>query len=311
MSLPGSVRAEVTEAIRRLEGGDDGIATTRAVSGGCINHGVRVDTAGGRTYFLKWNPSAPAGMFEAEADGLLALHAAAAALDREVRPCVPRPLATGEGRLSPANAAWLLTDWLSPGRPNRQSSERLGRGLALLHDAHPEETIPCGWDRDNWIGSLPQANSPSASWADFWRDQRIVPQLERARGGGFLGDGLLDELLEAIPAATEGVTATSLLHGDLWSGNTYVTDDGRSALVDPAVYRGDGEVDLAMTELFGGFGASFYDAYEEVRPITAAYRSHRRALYQLYYLLVHVNLFGAGYEAGCRAAARTVVAEVG
>ena len=116
----------------------------------------------------------------------------------------------------------------------------------------------------------------------------------------------MDELLDAIDPALDDVDTPSLVHGDLWSGNTYADVSGRPVLIDPAVYLGDGEVDLAMTELFGGFGTRFYDAYHDVRSISDAYHAYRRDLYQLYYLLVHVELFGAGYVAATAAAARAV-----
>lgn len=320
MALPGSVRAEVTAAIQRLDGADGSIHAVTPVGGGCINHGVKLDTVAGRTYFLKWNSAAPSGMFAAEEDGLHALRAAATQVDETVRPRIPLPLARGADATSPSGVAWLLMEWLPPGQPERDADERLGRGLALLHTTGTATTRgglwdaaddSFGWERDNRIGSLHQTNTPTDSWPDFWMEQRILPQLQVARGNGFFRGDLMDRLVDAIPSALESVADASLLHGDLWSGNSYVTDDGRAALVDPAVYRGDGEVDLAMTELFGGFGAPFYRAYDDVRPITEEYRSHRRALYQLYYLLVHVNLFGASYAAGCRGAAETVLRAVG
>jgi fructosamine-3-kinase len=179
----------------------------------------------------------------------------------------------------------------------------------MLHSA-PSTADGFGHVEDNWIGSLPQSNRTHNSWADFWAAERIGPQLERARKAGACSDAVFDHLLTAVPDAVAGVHAPALLHGDLWSGNVFPSAQGRPVLIDPAVYRGDGEVDLAMTELFGGFDRRFYDAYAEVRPISDAYESHRRALYQLYYLLVHVNLFGGGYEAGARAAASRVVSAV-
>lgn len=310
-SLPPSVRDGVVQAIRDLSGSGVHLTGATAVGGGCINNGVRIETSQGERYFLKWNASAPAGMFEAEADGLNALRAAADRVEEEIRPKVPRPLAT---RPSGSGPDWLLMEWLEPASGAVDDQARLGRGLARIHGLEEEtdrEGRPTfGWSTDNWIGSLPQDNQPSHSWADFWRDRRIAPQLTLAREGGHLRNALMDDLLAAIPAALAGVGTPSLLHGDLWSGNSYATAAGVPALVDPAVYRGHGEVDLAMSELFGGFTSSFYEAYEEVRPISAGYRSHRRALYQLYYLLVHVNLFGRSYVAGCRRVAEEVLSAV-
>ncbi len=242
-------------------------------------------------------------MFEAESDGLTALRAADA-----VR--APLPVARGGGAGVPS---WLLMEHIEPGRPAPDFDERFGKGLALLHGADDDTRV--GWSRDNWIGSLPQSNTPSTSWAEFWRDERIVPQLERARSGGYLGGAngaLLDELVDAVPGALADVDslAPALLHGDLWSGNVYCGPEGEPVIIDPAVYRGHGEVDLAMTELFGGFSASFYRAYDETAGIDPGYHAYRRDLYQLYYLLVHVNLFGSGYEAGTVSAAKRVLAAV-
>lgn len=321
------------------------MASVTALSGGCINNGARITTDRGTSYFLKWNARAPAGMFTAEAEGLRAL-AAAATGDRG--PClrVPRVLACEDRAEQPG---WLLLEHIAKGRSSRDSDERLGHGLAAIHrspvgppgaggadvsnmgdmgdtgvtgdtgdpgdpgssEAGDGGARRFGWSRDNWIGSLPQANTPAGSWAVFWRDQRIAPQLRMARERGFLHDARLDDMLDVIPAALAGVDRPELLHGDLWGGNAYVDTEGAPVLIDPAVYLGDGEVDLAMTELFGGFGDAFYGAYNDRKPISDAYGAYRRDLYQLYYLLVHVNLFGGSYEAGARRAAEVVVAEWG
>lgn len=297
MSLADPVRQDVEHALREMGLGRR-IQATVPVGGGCINNGLRVDTETGSSFFLKWNADAPAQMFEAEAAGLIALREAQA-----VR--VPEPLAWGGSEGTPS---WLLLEYITPGATRGDSDERLGRGLAALHDTDALETF--GWDHDNWIGALPQANARSSSWGEFWHDRRIVPQLDAARSRGHFNDSLLDRLLDVIPAALSDVSSSQLLHGDLWSGNALVADDGEPVVIDPAVYWGDGEVDLAMTELFGGFGPGFYDAYADVRGISAAYRSHRKELYQLYYLLVHVNLFGASYVEGSRRAAERALSEL-
>lgn len=273
------------------------------ISGGCINRGVRLEAHDGTCYFLKWKAEAPRGMFTAEAEGLRALCEAAALIDPADRPRVPRPLSTAD---DPDGTPWLLMEWIPVAAPAPDSDERLGRGLAHVHGSSSDRRV--GWHTDNWIGSLPQANGERTSWADFWREQRIVPQLERARERGYLTEPSLDQLVDRIPRALEGVNRFELLHGDLWSGNTFFTEGGTPVLIDPSVYRGDGEVDLAMSELFGGFGSRFYAAYSEVRPVSSAYGSHRRSLYQLYYLLVHVNLFGGAYVPRTLSAAEIVLA---
>lgn len=296
MTLPGHVQREVEQALHDLRLGTR-IRSWVAVGGGCISNGLRIDTRTG-SFFLKWNASAPARMFEAEAAGLVALRDAEA-----VR--APEPLAWGGSADTPN---WLLMEYIAPEPARPDSHARLGRGLAALHNLDCPGTF--GFGQDNWIGALPQENSPGSLWGEFWRDRRIVPQLALARRRGYFDDTLLDRLVEVVPAALSDVATPQLLHGDLWSGNAFTASDGEPVIIDPAVYRGDGEVDLAMTELFGGFGRGFYDAYADAHGVSESYGPHRRDLYQLYYLLVHVNLFGASYVTGTRRAAERVLSEM-
>lgn len=300
MTLPDVVRRGVEVVLDEL-GLPGAVGGATPVGGGCIHHGTRIDMDTGASFFLKWSPDVPTGMFEAEAEGLRAL--------REAGPVkVPEPLAWDEG-----SPAWLLMEYVAPGSGDIRGAA-LGRGLAAIHRSGASSDPSAsrepaaargrfGWSRDNWIGSLPQQNPPTASWGAFWRDARLFPQLEACRVHGRLRDEIFDRVVDAVPDALASVTASALIHGDLWSGNAYTSSEGMPVLVDPAVYRGDGEVDLAMSELFGGFDRAFYRAYEAEQPVTAEYRAFKRDLYQLYYLLVHVNLFGASYEAGARKAA--------
>jgi len=302
-SLPAPVLEGVNAALARL--GRGSVRGVTPVSGGCINHGARVDDHAGTSHFLKWNASVPPDLFDAEAEGLRALRAAGTLR-------VPEPLARGGG---PGSPSWLLMEYVRPGPPASDYDERLGRGLARLHRS-ADASDAFGWPGPNWIGSLPQSNRNTSSWSAFWRDQRILPQLERASDTGCFGDRdrrTLGRTLDLIADALEDVDGgpPHLLHGDLWGGNAYASDDGGPVVIDPAVYLGHGEVDLAMTELFGGFGPRFYAAYAEVTPIGDAYGRYRRDLYQLYYLLVHVNLFGRQYVGPSVAAAERVAAELG
>ena len=299
-SLPDALRAAVEDALSE-RGPPVTVVSAVPVGGGCINHGARVDDSSGRSFFLKWNARAPVGMFEAETDGLQAL-ARAGALR------VPAPIAHGGG---PDVPAWLLMEHVPAGKPAPDHQERLGRGLARMHASVPPGER-WGWTRDNWIGSLEQPNPYASSWESFWRDARLVPQLRTARERGTLGRGAastIESVLDRVGEALSDVEGSGphLLHGDLWSGNVYADAGGGPVVVDPAVYLGHGEVDLAMSELFGGFGDRFYAAYDEALGIPEAYHAYRRDLYQLYYLLVHVNLFGAGYEAPSVRAARNVL----
>jgi fructosamine-3-kinase len=267
------------------------IVHASAVGGGCINHGTRIRTDAAKTVFLKWNASAPRGMFDAEVGGLRALRGVGG-----VR--APEPLANGEH--------WLLLESIAPGRERPQTSAALGRMLATLHAGTTSNSY--GWPSDNWLGSLPQTNTPLESWGDFWRDHRIAPQLERARRQGYAKSRAFDDVLDVIPHALADVTRPELVHGDLWGGNWLTGANGEPWLIDPAVHFGHGEVDLAMSELFGGFDRAFHRTYDETHGRTSAYTAYRRDLYQLYYLLVHVNLFGPSYEAGSQRAAEKVVA---
>jgi protein-ribulosamine 3-kinase len=262
------------------------VASAQRVGGGCISQAWHVSLLDGRELFVKAAPAdASAVLLESEAEALRRLAAAGA-----IR--IPAVLAEGSG--------WLALEWLAPARPTPGSWHDLGRGLARLHRT---QGPGFGWDRDNFIGALPQRNGEAASWADFWARHRLLPQLQRAGSrlsGRTLADferllGRLPELLQ--PGAEDG---PSLLHGDLWSGNVLMTASG-PALVDPSSYYGHREVDLAMAELFGGFPAAFHEAYAAEWPLIRGAPA-RRPVYQLYYLLVHVNLFGSSYVAGTEAA---------
>ncbi len=200
----------------------------------------------------------------------------------------PRPICHGslEGR------AFLVLEYVPFGPGN--APDLLGRQLAQMH-RHSWGSY--GWWRDNTIGSTPQINTPCSDWVEFWRERRLGYQLRLAGEGGYRGNLQRngERLLELFPALFSGYTpAISLLHGDLWSGNAGVAAAGHTVIFDPAVYYGDREADIAMTELFGGFPARFYSAYVEQWPLDDGYLV-RRDLYNLYHVLNHLNLFGGGY----------------
>ncbi len=258
-----------------------------AVSGGDIARACLLETDRGR-FFAKWYHG-PAGreMARAEAGGLEALAACRA---------LRTPGVLGWARVDPG--ACLVMEYI-PSRQARASDfEHLGRGLAALHS----HVLPrFGWQADNFIGRLPQQNSPGRDWPAFYVGQRLLPQYRMALAGGLLEEREIPEpelLTEKIRAWAPG-PEPSLLHGDLWSGNYLIAESGEGCLIDPAVYAGDAEADLAMTRLFGGFPERFYRAYHEIRPEKPG-MDRRIPLYQLYYLLVHLNLFGPGYAASVR-----------
>ena len=283
MTLPEVVSRALADRFEKLE-------IVSRVGGGCINPAYHLRHAGGEL-FLKCNPNAPPGMFAAEAEGLKAMREADSGL------LVPEVIEVGEP--GDNGAGWLLLEWLSAAPGTAMDSAALGSGLAALHRSPGGRW---GWHRDGFIGSLPQRNTPAGSWADFWREARLEPQLQRAEEQGYdLGPTAhWRRLFQALPGLLGVAEADgpSLLHGDLWGGNVLAASCGagiRPALVDPAAYHGHREVDLAMSELFGGFDRGFYAAYERAWPLEPGYRPRRRAVYQLFYLLVHVNLFGAAY----------------
>lgn len=254
----------------------------RPVSGGCINSAWQMECDGGQL-FVKTNASSALEMFEAEREGLDELLAADALR-------VPRPLATGVT----GSHAWLAMEWIEPGRSRHSTGKDLGIGLARQHRCLAEQF---GWTRDNTIGSTPQINGWCSDWLDFYSNRRIRYQLDLAASNGYPGRLVEagERLLECVgDLFSDYRPAPSLLHGDLWGGNWAADSEGSPFLFDPAVYYGDREADLAMTELFGGFGADFYAAYREAWPLDAGYRT-RRDFYNLYHVLNHLNLFGSGY----------------
>ncbi len=236
----------------------------------------------GTPVFLKTGPPSAYDMFAAEAEGLLEL-----ASPRVIR--VPRVFACGEED----GTAFLATEWLDMGRATRDAETQLGIRLAALHRTTADRY---GWHRDNTCGPTPQPNPWSDDWIAFFREHRLVYQLDLAARNGY--GGALQQsgarLLERLERYFEGYAPdASLLHGDLWGGN-WGCCDGEPVIFDPAVYYGDRESDIAMTRLFGGFGRAFYSAYEDAWPLAPGHRE-RCDLYQLYHVLNHLNLFGSGY----------------
>jgi protein-ribulosamine 3-kinase len=283
----------LSEEVRTdLEAGlGSSVARATALSGGCISPAFRAVLADGRTVFVKIAPpGVGADVLRQESLSLGRIEAA-----RAVR--VPHVLGV--------DASWLALEWLEPAGGTAADWALLGRQLARLHGVVAETY---GWSDDNYIGPLPQPNSTGASWAAFWAERRLRPQVERAgRQIGRESVQLFERLLDELEERLQGTDADgpSLLHGDLWSGNVHMTAAGPS-LIDPASYFGHREVDLAMAALFGGFPREFQDAYDaEWPPLPGVAR--RRPIYQLYYLLVHVNLFGASYLAGTERALRAAL----
>lgn len=280
------MNTELLAALERLLGAR--ITLSRSVAGGDINQASRVELADGRTIFVKANSSAPPRMFELEAHGLEWLSAAEA---------ISVPRVVGVGRCS--CMGFLALEWIDVGARTARFDEDFGRALSVLHRSSP----PCfGLDRDNYIGNLDQLNRRCSEFAEFYATQRLIPQFELAARKGLFDQAMrarFDRLIQRLASVLGEAEGPARLHGDLWSGNCLCGRDGRAWLIDPAVYGGHRELDLAMMRLFGGFSERTFDAYAESFPLAGGYRE-RVALMQLYPILVHVNLFGGSYVASAR-----------
>jgi fructosamine-3-kinase len=272
------------------------VAGSEGTGGGCINAAERIVGRDGRRYFVKWNDADRLEMFAAEADGLREILASGTLR-------APRPVGSGTAD----SRAFLVLEYLE--LEGRGDEAELGRQLAAMHR---QTAARFGWWRANTIGATPQDNAEADDWVEFWRRRRLAFQLDLAarRGAPRRLLDLGERLLAALPAFFPGHTpVASLLHGDLWGGN-FGFCAGAPVVFDPAVYYGDREADLAMTELFGGFGARFYAAYREAWPPDPGY-ALRRDLYNLYHVLNHFNLFGGGYAGQAERMLAGLLAECG
>jgi protein-ribulosamine 3-kinase len=296
-----AVAAAIAQAIADETRADFALVSAQPVAGGCIHTALRLEgeAAGGRTrYFAKTNAADIAPMFEAEAEGLGALRAAGAV-------GVPRVVTRG----GDGDAAWLVLEWLDLAALSDRAAARLGRALARQHRIAQGKF---GWDKDNFIGSTPQANGWSEDWLDFWRGKRLDAQL-RLAARNRLPSRLIDRG-ERLLADCEAFYRTyrpapSLLHGDLWSGNAAAAAGDTPVVFDPAVYVGDREADVAMTELFGGFPSQFMAAYRDEWPLDEGY-AVRRDFYNLYHVLNHANLFAGDYVRRAERMTEMLLAEI-
>ncbi len=254
-----------------------------SLSGGDINEARLLITENGERFFLKFNLSGQAeAMLRAEVHGLQLLRTPSALK-------IPDVIAVE----STADGAFLLLEYLEETRPSAAEWRKLGHGLALIHQ-HTREQF--GLDTDNFIGTLTQSNRPAPDFPTFYVRERLQPQAKMAADRGLLHDHHLRQLDKLYRQSTDLLPnePPALIHGDLWSGNIFATPEGEAVLIDPAVAFAHRELDLGMSMLFGQFGKAFYQTYQEVYPLTPGFEE-RVELYQLYYLLVHVNLFGQGY----------------
>ncbi|MBC3757638.1 fructosamine kinase family protein [Hyunsoonleella sp. SJ7] len=258
------------------------ITHVNSVSGGDISQAYKISTSN-FDYFLKVNNAPEAlTMFQTEAYGLQAI-----AKTNTVK--TPKVIAYDTFESS----AFLLMEFIESKSPSSKGFKTLGKQLANLHQCTSEYF---GLKQDNFIGRLPQSNTKHQNWTDFYTYERLIPQLEMAKQKGLLQDSEYPDtklIKNRLQPLFENIKP-SLLHGDLWSGNYLISKSGEPYLIDPAVYYGHGEVDIAMSKLFGGFGEAFYEAYFSMLP-SDEHTSARIEIYQLYYLLVHLNMFGRSY----------------
>lgn len=255
---------------------------TEPVSGGCINTCLKLHTLNG-PYFLKYNnANTYPGMMAAEMRGLKLLRDANT---------ISIPAVTGQGTIE--HTDFLLLEWIAPGKEVKNYWQAFGESLAALH----RNTAPhFGLNHDNYIGSLPQNNAPNPSGIEFFIKSRLQPQLHRTINNKKLPNSvtpLFEKIYNKLPNLLPN-EPPALLHGDLWEGNFLTGPDGKAWLIDPSVHYGFREAEIAFTQLFGGFDSRFYNAYKSAYPLTYGFRE-RADIYNLYPLLVHVNLFGGSY----------------
>ena len=280
--LPSVLGEEIKLVLSSTTGESTAIHGARPLSGGSINEAFLLDTSAGN-YFIKYNhASVYPGMFNQEAEGLKLLQ-----LADEIR--VPSVIASGDA----GNYSFLMLEYLDSAVKDSDFWIRFGRKLAALH-RHTSDAF--GLDHDNYIGSLQQYNSKHLQWVDFFREERLLVQMEMAGKSGLLSTGLRHSFEKLFTRLEDifPVEPPSLIHGDLWSGNYMVDELGHACIIDPAVYYGFREMDIGMSKLFGVFGPGFYESYNEAWPMAPGWRE-RVDICNLYPLMVHVNLFGTGY----------------
>ncbi len=261
---------------------NDKIVTSYSIGGGCIADSRLLKTASGKNYFLK--SGCTDGLLLKEANGLHEL-----AKTQAIR--VPNVIAV--------ETDFLLLEYIESGLKKCDFFEDFGRKFAQLH-RYRADTF--GFYEDNFIGATPQPNIPSKNeainWTTFYFNKRLLFQYKLAEKNGYAspklhkGFQLLENKIEQILAGSE--EPPSLLHGDLWGGNYICDENGEAVLIDPAVYYGHREADLAMTKLFGGFTTEFYNAYNNAFLLPDGY-GYRENIYLLYHVMNHLNFFGTGY----------------
>ena len=282
---------QLTKIIQQSIGNSTKISSWHPVGGGCINQCYQLVTAS-QVYFVKCNGLRYLDMFEKEHQGLEALIANGNLL-------VPKPMNSGivEG------SSYLIMEFIESSTSGTYYWEGLGEGLANLHRQTKDQF---GWVSDNYIGRLPQSNHWHQNWNDFYVQERLQPQIRMATDSQILPSDVQNNLEQFCVRLDQFIIhePPAFLHGDLWSGNIMTGPLGEPCVMDPAVYYGHREIELAFTKLFGGFNEKFYEAYNQSFPLAAEYQQ-RFDIYNIYPLLVHLNLFGSSYLGAIRQILRT------
>lgn len=272
------------EKLTDLNGSSVRLLSSNSVGGGCINHAMKINTSVGE-YFLKWNASAPVDLFQNEAEGLEEMHT----FDNPYL-LIPKVIWCKEIDESPG---LILMEYLTPAITASGYDQRLGRGIARLHRKTAKSY---GFHHSNYCGTTLQDNTWTDNWPEFYAQRRIgalVHQIVAFRGMPDDEQKTYERLVDKIPQLLAHPTIPSLIHGDLWSGNYIYTSNG-PALIDPACYYADREMELGMMKLFGGFSPAVWKAYQEEYPLQLGWQE-RIPIYQLYHLLNHYLLFGGSY----------------
>lgn len=263
------------------------VSSAVPVQGGDISFALKIDLEGDHCFCKYQSGLQGHAMLQAEKDGLEAIAAVG---------CIKTPGVLHIGKLE--NGGCLLLEYIDRGTASEMDMIHFGEQLARLHAT--KDSL-YGWDADNFIGSLPQTNEKRTHWPEFYTTQRLIPQLKMARNkklldsGEIPGEDLMEERLRDLCSPSE----PSLIHGDLWGGNYLISRKGEAYLIDPSTSFSHPGMDIAMSKLFGGFSSSFYQAYEAAYPFPMPDKAEID-LYQLYYLLVHLNLFGASYASSVK-----------
>ncbi len=276
MSLSDKIKTDIENQTGIL------ILKSENLSGGCISNAYKITSDEGEKFFVKINEHTPPDMFKKEAHGLKELQNAGA-----IR--VPQ--------VTLATEYYLVEEFIEEGTKSGNFFEDFGRNFAQLHKYNGSSF---GFYEDNYIGSTPQKNlnENNTGWVEFYFTKRLLFQLTLCESNNLATDELRKSFAKLENKISDILTGSeeepSLLHGDLWSGNYMVDKNGNACLIDPAVYYGHREADLAMTKLFGGYPKEFYTSYNESYPLKDGWE-YRENIYKLYHVLNHLNLFGRSY----------------